>query len=192
MPAVQSWPALLDQLLNGESLSAQQATELMQGWLSEQIDPVLTGGLLAAMRAQTRPVKAKRLGVIGRDHFYQLFTGMGCIAESFEYRKVTAQDGMPYVIETAFAHRDKEDDEHNRSNRLIFTGVNWSSAINNPWRSFGNIGEGLESILAKNFISGNEPILLAVHLAHPRVEYTDRGKSAMVLSDEPKQEGDDK
>ena len=148
--------------------------------------------LLAAMRAHTRPVKAKRLGVIGRDHFYQLFTGMGCIAESFEYRKVTAQDGMPYVIETAFAHRDKEDDEHNRSNRLIFTGVNWSSAINNPWRSFGNIGEGLESILAKNFISGNEPILLAVHLAHPRVEYTDRGKSAMVLSDEPKQEGDDK
>ena len=147
--------------------------------------------LLAAMRAQTRPVKAKRLGVIGRDHFQRLFTGMGCIAESFEYRKAAAQDGMPYVIETAFAHRDKEGDEYNRSNRLIFTGVNWSSAINNPWRSFGNIGEGLESMLAKNFIGGTESILLAVHLAHPRVEYTDRGKSAMVLSDEPKQEGAD-
>ena len=52
MPAVQSWPALLDQLLNGESLSAHQATALMQGWLSEQIDPVLTGGLLAALRAK--------------------------------------------------------------------------------------------------------------------------------------------
>ena len=52
MPTVQSWPALLDQLLNGESLSAQQATALMQGWLSEQIDPVLTGGLLAALRAK--------------------------------------------------------------------------------------------------------------------------------------------
>jgi len=52
MPTVQSWPALLDQLLNGESLSAKQATALMQGWLSEQIDPVLTGGLLAALRAK--------------------------------------------------------------------------------------------------------------------------------------------
>ena len=52
MPTVQSWPALLDQLLNGESLSAPQATALMQGWLSEQIDPVLTGGLLAALRAK--------------------------------------------------------------------------------------------------------------------------------------------
>ena len=52
MPTVQSWPALLDQLLIGESLSAQQATALMQGWLSEQIDPVLTGGLLAALRAK--------------------------------------------------------------------------------------------------------------------------------------------
>jgi len=52
MPTVQSWPTLLDQLLGGESLSAQQATSLMQGWLAEQIDPVLTGGLLAALRAK--------------------------------------------------------------------------------------------------------------------------------------------
>lgn len=147
--------------------------------------------LLAAMRAHTRPVKAKRLGVIGREHFQQLFTGMGCIAESFEYRKAASKDGMPYVIETAFAHRVEEVDDRQSCNRLIFTGVNWSSAINNPWRSFGNIGEGLESMLAKNFISGCESILLAVHLTHPRVEYTDRGKSAMVLSDEPEQEGDD-
>jgi hypothetical protein len=156
-----------------------------------RFDSVRIAELLAAMRLHTKPVKAQRLGVIGREHFQRLFTGMGCIAESFDYRKALSKDGMPYVIETAFAHREKEGDSRLPFNRIIFTGVNWSSAINNPWRSFGNIGEGLEAMLAKNFISGNESIVLAVHLAHPRVEYTDRGKSAMVLSDEPEVEGDD-
>jgi anthranilate phosphoribosyltransferase len=48
----QSWPALLEQLLNGMPLTEEQATALMRGWLDEQIDPVLTGALLAALRAK--------------------------------------------------------------------------------------------------------------------------------------------
>jgi hypothetical protein len=27
----------------------------------------------------------------------------------------------------------------------------------------------------------HEPIVFALHLAHPRVEYTDRGKSALIV-----------
>jgi anthranilate phosphoribosyltransferase len=45
-------PALLEQLLRGESLSAEQAAGLMRSWLEEQIPPVLTGALLAALRAK--------------------------------------------------------------------------------------------------------------------------------------------
>lgn len=45
-------PALLEQLLRGESLSSGQATSLMQAWLEEEIPPVLTGALLAALRAK--------------------------------------------------------------------------------------------------------------------------------------------
>ena len=71
--------------------------------------------------------------------------------------------------------------------RMIVTGANWSSAIKNPFRSFGSTGEGLETVLANARAGGREPILLAVHLAHPRVEYTNRGKSEMVLNDQ----GDD-
>jgi anthranilate phosphoribosyltransferase len=52
MLQAQSWPALLEQLLNGTSLMEEQATALMRGWLDEQIDPVLTGALLAALRAK--------------------------------------------------------------------------------------------------------------------------------------------
>ena len=47
-PAV--WTPLLEQLLAGEALSAPQATQLMQGWLAETIEPVQTGALLTALR----------------------------------------------------------------------------------------------------------------------------------------------
>jgi hypothetical protein len=30
-------------------------------------------------------------------------------------------------------------------------------------------------------VTANEPVVVVVHLAHPRVEYTDRGKSALVI-----------
>ena len=52
MAAAPSWPALLEQLLQGESLRPEQATALMQAWLAEQLEPVLTGALLAALRAK--------------------------------------------------------------------------------------------------------------------------------------------
>jgi len=52
MSAVSSWPALLEQLLQGDSLRTEQATALMQAWLAEELEPVLTGALLAALRAK--------------------------------------------------------------------------------------------------------------------------------------------
>jgi anthranilate phosphoribosyltransferase len=47
-----SWPALLERLLAGEALSSDTATVLMRGWLAEEIPPVLTGALLAALRSK--------------------------------------------------------------------------------------------------------------------------------------------
>ncbi len=52
MAAATAWPSLLEQLLVGRSLSGEQATALMEGWLAESIEPVLTGALLAALRAK--------------------------------------------------------------------------------------------------------------------------------------------
>ena len=52
MAAAPSWPALLEQLLQGRSLQNDQATALMQAWLAEELEPVLTGALLAALRAK--------------------------------------------------------------------------------------------------------------------------------------------
>jgi anthranilate phosphoribosyltransferase len=46
------WPALLQQLLDRQSLSQTQAEALMQGWLDEAIAPVLSGAILAAIQAK--------------------------------------------------------------------------------------------------------------------------------------------
>lgn len=47
-----NWSALLQQLLDGQSLSVKQASSLMYGWLTETIPPVLSGAILAAIQAK--------------------------------------------------------------------------------------------------------------------------------------------
>ncbi len=46
------WPELLQQLLDQQSLTQSQASQLMQGWLDEDIPPVLSGAILAALQAK--------------------------------------------------------------------------------------------------------------------------------------------
>ncbi|MEB3828055.1 anthranilate phosphoribosyltransferase [Phormidium sp. CCY1219] len=48
-----NWPNLLQQLLDKQSLNRQQASQLMQGWLNEDIPPVLSGAILAALQAKS-------------------------------------------------------------------------------------------------------------------------------------------
>lgn len=46
------WPRLLQQLLDRQSLSTEEAATLMQGWLAEAIPPVLSGAILVAIQAK--------------------------------------------------------------------------------------------------------------------------------------------
>ena len=46
------WPSLLQQLLDGQSLSRDQAVDLMQGWLADAVPPVLSGAILVALQAK--------------------------------------------------------------------------------------------------------------------------------------------
>jgi DNA topoisomerase VI subunit B len=139
-------------------------------------DHARTADLLAAMQANTKPVKSRRLGIIGEEHFRVRLLAMGCTAESITYRRQLAKAGTPYVIETAFAMQSR-----GGARRLFFAGANWSAGINNPFRAFGATGEGLEAVLANARASASEPIALAVHLAMPGVRFTDRGKTAIVI-----------
>jgi hypothetical protein len=159
----------------------------------ERLDADKIGRLLTAMKNHTKPVKPERLGLIGENHLRERLLGMGVVPESFRYAKKLgggkstkppneADDkacfpDLPWVLESAFGWRgEKAEDE-----RQIYTGANWSAAIKNPFRTFGATGEGMETTLAELHATRKEPIVVVLHLAHPRIDYTDRGKSALVI-----------
>jgi DNA topoisomerase VI subunit B len=133
--------------------------------------------LLAAMKAQTKPVPPKHLGVIGREHIAARFLALGMHPESFEYTRVMSlgeHDGLPQVTEVGFAVLRNQE-----SRRKLITGVNWSAAWINPFRDLGDF-QSLDTILANRRLGADEPVALLVHVAHPRVTYTDRGKSTVL------------
>jgi DNA topoisomerase VI subunit B len=149
--------------------------------------------LLAAMRKHSKPVAPKHLGVIGAEHFKQRFLATGGNAETFKYqqRKGMTSEGIPYVIEFAFGLHESGLTQDAAISRKIITGANWSVGINNPFRAFGSTGEGLESTLAKVRANASQPVICALHLASAYIQYADRGKSSIILTDNAEQPDDD-
>jgi DNA topoisomerase VI subunit B len=149
--------------------------------------------LLAAMRRYSKPVAPKHLGVIGVEHLKQRFLAAGGNIETFKYqcRKGMTPDGIPYVVEFAFGmHQSGLSQDGVGVSRKFVTGANWSAAINNPFRAFGSTGEGLESALAKVRANASQPVICALHLASANIQYADRGKSSIILTDNASQPGD--
>jgi DNA topoisomerase VI subunit B len=160
-------------VLNATGLSREPLTAFIAD--SGDLDPAKVRSLLTAMQAHSRPVKPQDLGIIGEEHFKQRFTAAGCEMESFAYQKVMENDGQPAVMELAFGWCPERDA------RLLVTGVNWSAAIINPFRQLGGPhGRSLDAILTSQRVAEGEPVIMVAHLAQPRVQYTDRGKSAVV------------
>ena len=68
------------------------------------------------------------------------------------------------------------------TSRRLITGVNWSPGIVNPFRALGPYRQSLDTVLSQQRADRDEPVVVLLHLACPRVEYTDRGKSAVVVA----------
>jgi DNA topoisomerase VI subunit B len=140
------------------------------------------GKLLAAMQKHSRPVRARDLGLIGKDHLQARMLAAGADAKTFQYEREFVEDDLPKVVEVAFGYCPGKG-----KRRQIVTGVNWSPGIKNPFRELGRYGRSLDHFLHDQH-AGNpdEPITILIHLACPRVDYTDRGKSALVVAGELK------
>jgi hypothetical protein len=147
--------------------------------------------LLAAVQKHSKPVRPVQLGIIGKGHFYHVMEAAGGDPKTFKYVLTPGEtNGVPRVIEFAFGiHRDGLAAGSGPSRKVI-TGVNWSPGINNPFRQLGHSGEGLDAILAKVRANISEPVIAVLHLACPRVAYTDRGKSAIVVEGDVKGDAD--
>jgi len=180
------------QVLNEVGCSHQS---LAQFFGVEKVNRKGIAKLLAAMRKYTKPVAPKHLGIIGAEHFKQRFLAAGGNIDTFKYelRKGVERD-IPYVIEVAFGlHQsglEKTDAGIRSVIRQIITGANWSVGINNPFRHFGSTGEGLESTLAKVRANRREPVICALHLASAFIQYADRGKSSIIITDDASQPDD--
>lgn len=159
-------------VLDDTGLSREPLSRLIN---AHGLDTATIGRLLAAMQANSKPVKPQDLGIIGEEHFRRRFKAAGCEMESFSYRKVLDSDAQPAVYEFAFGWRPDAD-------RRLVTGVNWSAAIKNPFRELG-YGQSLDTILAQQRVARDEPVIAVLHVAQPRVQYTDRGKSAVVTDE---------
>jgi DNA topoisomerase VI subunit B len=159
----------------------------------DQVNRAGIAKLLTAMRKHSKPVAPKHLGVIGVEHLKRLFLTVGGNIETFKYqcRKGMTSDGIPYVVEFAFGlHQAGLSQGGTGVTRTIVTGANWSAGINNPFRAFGSTGEGLESTLAKVRANAREPVICALHLASAYIQYADRGKSSIILTDNAEQPDD--
>jgi len=162
-------------VLGGTPLHRAPLSALVNGD-GRSLDSELIGNLLREMKTHSKPVKPSALGVIGKDHIATKFQANGCEMESFEYKKAVGEtDGVPWIVETAFGWCPSAE------RRRIITGVNWSPGILNPFRELGSFGESLDTILGNQRATADEPVVLLLHLACPRVTFADRGKSTVVV-----------
>jgi hypothetical protein len=134
--------------------------------------------LLDAMRKASRPIKAKDLGPIGKDHLAKKSEAAGADLESFDYRRAEFEhEGLPYLAEFAFGFCPDGADV-----RRIVTGVNWGVSIgSDPFRRLGPGGESLSGMLTEQRLGRGEPIVTVLHLSCPRIAYLDRGKSSILI-----------
>jgi DNA topoisomerase VI subunit B len=152
----------------------------------ERVNRAGIANLLASMKKRSKPVDPKHLGTIGRNHLKQRFLEAGGNIETFKYecRKGMSSDGIPYVVEVAFGlHESGLSRGGVAASRKIVTGANWSVGINNPFRRFGSTGQGLENTLEKVRANASQPVIFALHLASAYIQYADRGKSSIILTD---------
>ena len=134
------------------------------------IDQKTVAALHTQLKTASSPVKPEMLGIIGEEHMRRCCIDAGGEPDSFAYARRKLNGDMPALIEVAFAYLPKAEE------RQLIAGVNWSAAIKNPFR----IDDALSDQRAGPF----EPIWLVVHLAQPRPQVRDRGKSSVHLVSE--------
>jgi len=168
---------------NGLSTSAKQkavttAAQLPRAYLHDlvidgDIDMDAVTRLLTAMQAEARPVRTAALGAIGEEHLSQhLITRLYASQPSVRYKKIEGvADGLPFVLEVAFGIYTEE---YASCRREVSAGLNWTPVIGMPFDSLADIFSAVR-------VDRHDPVLVLVHLACPRIEFTDRGKMRAVL-----------
>ena len=131
----------------------------------------LADELLTAMQARARPVVPKRLGVLGEAYLGEALTAWYAVdPETLVYRaQKGTTDGLPYVLEVACGQRTDAD-----AGLELRCGFNFTPALGVPFRD-------LDWICGTADVTADDPVTLVVHVTCPRLDATDRGKTAVTL-----------
>jgi hypothetical protein len=130
-------------------------------------------GLHDAITANSgRPIKASRLGLIGRG-LHERLEQLGAVRDgSTTYARELIEDPhRPFVVEGWFAARADAS-----ARRTLLVGINNSpvSEVPSDWILLDLEGELVESA---------DPVVVVLHLSCPGFEYVDRGKTRIDFSD---------
>ena len=167
---------------DGLTRSAKQkevttAADLLRAYLHDLVDSgdvnhAAVERLLAAMQAESRPVRPATLGMIGETHLTEhMVTAMHAAPATVLYKKVEGTaDGLPFVLEVAFAQQQVE----HAARRTVVVGLNWSPVRGLPFDVVYNDFNDAR-------VDSSDPVMVVMHLACPRIEFTDRGKMRAVL-----------
>jgi hypothetical protein len=152
-------------VLTAARVKGTHLSDLVRGG---DVDMAAVGRLLGAMQEHSKPVQPKRLGIIGEDHLKRYFESLGAINLKYHRKAFIDNDGLPVVLEIAFATKP----DAAESSRRIF-GLNWSPVFKIP---SGEIGEAI----SRCQVESDDPVILLIHAARPRFEFTDHGKGAIA------------
>jgi hypothetical protein len=175
-----------DARLPGETLE-----DLVNG---SDVDLAAVERLLNAMQSASRVIQPKKLGALDLSLHVRLAQMAGVdthlpddgdekkylktILEKVRYKKASGFVGeLPFVVEAAFVVDAEAEDTADDELRLHVTcGINWSPALPGiiPFPD-------LQWILGEQRVDSHDPVILIVHVAHPLMRATDRGKSRYSL-----------
>lgn len=127
--------------------------------------------LLDKMKVECITPKPQMLGIIGKDHFTKWMLSQGGAEPSITYIKKQGFDnGLPYFLEIGFAVKTD-----NTLHRTQIVGLNWSPVIGEP------PDPALRQAIQDAAIKRSDPVIFLVHIAKPRFEFMDRGKTKIEL-----------
>ena len=123
--------------------------------------------LLEYMQENSTAPTARRLGIVGEDHVRTWMQKNGIAPDSIKYWKRTRNENgqLPYVIECAFGISTNDEQL-----RQTITGLNWSPAIGQP-------ADLISDAIGESRLDSFDPVMLWIHLARPRLNFVDRGKT---------------
>ena len=137
------------------------------------LDRSKTARLLEVMQQHGREPKPTKLGSIGPEHIARtVFANLEVDQETIRYKTTsgTTSDGLPFVVEAAFAESSDPD------GLQLITGCNFSPAVDRP------CVRRLDSLLEHQMIEEDSSVVVLLHIATPAPTYLDRGKSVIDVT----------